>query len=199
MHQDQIQALKQTVPHAVTSLSLGCGWLALVTISADIRVSVGLALAAFALDSLDGHMARFLGVTSQFGRNLDSLADTILYLVWPALVYYLVFGMSSMFELGVIWTFLFTGILRLARFNTIGYVSNKYLTGYPGLPVVFSHVIVIGWLVLGKIAQPPTWLLSSLVLTQSWLMIQSFPFPRISTALLISILAVAAGVVFFWV
>ena len=48
---------------------------------------------AFILDGLDGRIARMTNTTSEFGRELDSLADIISFGIAPAILAY-VWGVS---------------------------------------------------------------------------------------------------------
>ena len=86
---------------------------------------------AVLFDGLDGRIARMTHTSSDFGRELDSLADVITFGVAPALLAWMwgfrqlpVFLGSSeltgkMIQLGSIASFLFlmAGASRLARFN----------------------------------------------------------------------------------
>ena len=107
---------------------------------------------AFLLDGLDGRIARLTGTTSEFGREMDSLADVIsfgvapaaLALAWgaqfvdgpanPALQEYL---RNGAYFIGFL--FLMCGAVRLARFNVQknpipknpGRADRKYFVGLP--------------------------------------------------------------------
>src|SRR6266852_8980535 len=85
---------------------------------------------AFVCDGLDGRIARMTRTSSDFGRELDSLADVITFGVAPAMLAWMwgfrVLPTASMGELstklgqfGAIASFLFlmAGASRLARFN----------------------------------------------------------------------------------
>ena len=88
---------------------------------------------AVLFDGLDGRIARMTHTSSDFGRELDSLADVITFGVAPALLAWMwgfrqlpVFLGSSeltgkMIQLGSIASFLFlmAGASRLARFNIV--------------------------------------------------------------------------------
>src|SRR5688500_19211819 len=73
---------------------------------------------AIVLDLLDGRIARLTGTTSEFGGELDSLADVISFGVAPALLAYS-WGFGAVPRVGWLAAFLFVvcGALRLARFN----------------------------------------------------------------------------------
>jgi CDP-diacylglycerol---serine O-phosphatidyltransferase len=107
---------------------------------------------AIIFDGLDGRIARMTNTTSDFGRELDSLADVITFGVAPALLAWM-WGFRFLVEdslgdmriklvqLGAIATFLFlvAGASRLARFNiqknpqpsNPGKPGKKYFVGMP--------------------------------------------------------------------
>ena len=107
---------------------------------------------AILLDMLDGRLARLTNTTSDFGRELDSLADVISFGVAPALLAY-IWGFRmlpngtytdlhlNLVRLGFVASFLFliTGAARLARFNiqvnpqpsNPGRPGRKYFVGMP--------------------------------------------------------------------
>jgi CDP-diacylglycerol---serine O-phosphatidyltransferase len=108
---------------------------------------------AVLFDGLDGRIARMTNTASDFGRELDSLADVITFGVAPALLAWMwgfhllpAWGMSAelhqrITELGsaACFAFLMAGASRLARFNITknpepsnpGRPGKKYFVGMP--------------------------------------------------------------------
>src|SRR6266480_7461236 len=108
---------------------------------------------AVLFDGLDGRIARMTNTTSDFGRELDSLADVITFGIAPALLAWawgfreISFDLSRqdlttlLPRLGAIASFLFliAGASRLARFNITvnpqpsnpGRPGKKYFVGLP--------------------------------------------------------------------
>ena len=107
---------------------------------------------ALPFDALDGRIARMTNTESDFGRELDSLADVITFGVAPAfLAYTWGFRMlpamanmrlhSRLIEFGLVAAFLFLicGACRLARFNVTvnpkpsnpGRPGRRYFVGMP--------------------------------------------------------------------
>lgn len=79
---------------------------------------------AVLLDGLDGRLARLTGATSEFGVELDSIADVLSFGIAPALlVYTWGFGTTPGLLERLAWAFSFLflicGALRLARFNVL--------------------------------------------------------------------------------
>jgi CDP-diacylglycerol--serine O-phosphatidyltransferase len=78
---------------------------------------------AWFLDGLDGRIARMTNATSEFGVELDSIADVVTFGVAPAVLAY-AWGYGSAEGIdrigwGVSFFFLICGALRLARFNVM--------------------------------------------------------------------------------
>jgi CDP-diacylglycerol--serine O-phosphatidyltransferase len=103
---------------------------------------------AFLLDGLDGRIARMTKATSEFGVELDSIADVLTFGIAPAVVAY-TWGYGSTPGLerlawGVSFFFLICGALRLARFNVMARAPRFTIPGnspkldkryFVGLPI----------------------------------------------------------------
>ena len=155
---------------------------------------------AVLFDGLDGRIARLTHTTSDFGRELDSLADFITFGIAPALLAWAWgfqfispseiitrFGRFSAGEFGTIASFLFlvAGASRLARFNITanpqpsnpGRPGKKYFVGMPipaaaGVLAAVVHFSTGDPLVWwGSVV---TWIL--IVITASYLMVSTWRF-----------------------
>jgi CDP-diacylglycerol--serine O-phosphatidyltransferase len=99
---------------------------------------------AILLDALDGRLARMTGTTSEFGAELDSLADVVSFGVAPALLVYS-WGFATVPRVGWLVAFLFVvcGALRLARFNVQkSSVDGRYFVGLP-IPAAAAAVAAV--------------------------------------------------------
>ncbi len=97
-------------------------------------MAISLFLAAIA-DYFDGRLARKLNQQNVFGKELDSLADTISFGVAPA-----IFGFSLIqtnLAMASFTIFLFCGILRLARYNIMNVTH-----GFEGMPITLNGIII---------------------------------------------------------
>lgn len=119
--------MKKIVPSIFTCLNLLCGFFAIV--SGDLFVGSILMLAALLLDVLDGMLARMLNVSSDMGKELDSLADMISFGLAPAYLYILFSPFDSWVKYLPPAIFVLGAALRLARFNTLP--SSKHFKGMP--------------------------------------------------------------------
>lgn len=143
-----MQRSKFALPSTLTLLSVFCGFSSVVmSINAagdDPRTfflwAAGLLIAAAIFDGLDGRVARATNTTSEFGVQLDSLADVLSFGMAPAILAY----RYGFFQLGLAdhqlryvgWAatffFLACGTLRLARFNVqVGFVDSRFFVGMP--------------------------------------------------------------------
>jgi CDP-diacylglycerol--serine O-phosphatidyltransferase len=119
-------------PNMITLLNLVAGFFSiLMSVQEKYEYAVWLVFLALILDSLDGHVARIFGNETEFGRELDSLADAVSFVVAPCMLVYKAFLQNSpMALLLVIVFYLCSGIFRLARFN----VSPTHGGCFEGLP-----------------------------------------------------------------
>lgn len=138
--------------------------------------------AAVFLDGLDGFIARLTNTTSDFGREMDSLADVISFGIAPAILAF-TWGVSRVdMTFGPQWhdllrdtgafisfLFLLCGAVRLARFNVQknpvpknpGRPDRKYFVGMPipaGAGMVAATVYAFGSEPLGWWPLSVAWL-----------------------------------------
>ena len=153
---------------------------------------------AILLDMLDGRLARLTQTTSDFGRELDSLADVISFGVAPALLAW-IWGFRllpagayadlhvNLVRLGFVASFVFliTGAARLARFNiqvnpqpsNPGRPGKRY---FVGMPIPAAAGVVAAVVHFAKGDPLFTWWLSLiwllLMLAASFLMVSTWRF-----------------------
>jgi len=161
------------------------------------HAALAIGLAAL-LDGVDGFVARLTNTASDFGRELDSLADVITFGVAPSLLAYLWgFRMlpsginpamrANVMHAGVCGCFLFVicGASRLARFNISvnpqpgnpGKPGRKYFVGMPipaGAGVIAAVVHCFGGSPIDNPWIALTWL--CLVLFTGFLMVSNWRF-----------------------
>jgi len=133
---------------AVSLLSLAVAWAAIgLAVTGQLRASVLCALLAFLLDMADGYIARRFKVSSEFGRQLDSMIDVVNYSVYAAVLsaFYLAPGVIG-WALGFV--IVATGILRLLRFNIEGFTDDEPVKYYRGIVVVHLSLAAITLLLL---------------------------------------------------
>ena len=147
------------LPSLFTTANLAAGYYAISqAVTGSVQEPWHFNIAALAIgfavlfDGMDGAIARLTNTTSDFGRELDSLADVVTFGVAPALLAWM-WGFrqlplvldptlrSRIIQLGAIASFIFlaAGAARLARFNIAvnpqpsnpGRPGRKYFVGMP--------------------------------------------------------------------
>lgn len=135
----------------MTCGNLLCGCIGVVmTLRGHLDTAAWLIILAGILDFGDGFVARLVGVSGPFGKELDSLADVVTFGVLPATI---VFQLCWFRELGVIsyGAFLIAVLsaLRLANFNIDTRQSDQFI----GVPVP-ANALLIGAFPLMQRYQP---------------------------------------------
>ncbi len=129
----------RVVPSVLTLMGLCSGITAIrFAIGGEWNAAVIAIIFAMVFDMLDGRAARFLGADTQFGAQLDSLADLVSFGVAPGVLVYM-WSLSRMGNAGWIAALIFCtcSAIRLARFNVQSVRDegssehNPYFTGLP--------------------------------------------------------------------
>ena len=160
------------LPVFITCGNLAAGFLAVLFAVGESYVQAAtLVLVAAVLDLLDGAVARSSASDSEFGGNLDSLADLVSFGVAPAVALYLA-ALQAWPVAGVAACLLYVvcGALRLARFPLVK--SPEY---FIGLPIPPAGIVLSG---LAALDFPRTFVLVS-VLLLSALMVSKIPFRKL--------------------
>lgn len=161
--QQRLARAKFALPSFVTLLSIACGFGSIV-IAIDnahvgepgaYRLAAILLVLAGVFDALDGFVARITHTSSEFGVQLDSIADVMNFGCAPAMLLYcygfvlIGEGHPTFVRAGGLACFMFVacGALRLARFNVnVGKTDPRYFVGMPitaGAACVAS--VVVAW------------------------------------------------------
>lgn len=143
-----VQRSKFALPSGITLLSVFCGFSSVVwSLNAaaehpehHFRMAAFFLVLAGFFDGMDGRIARMTNTTTEFGVQLDSLADVVSFGMAPAILAY----RYGFFQLGALdpqlryvgWAasffFIACGALRLARFNIqVGSVDGRFFVGMP--------------------------------------------------------------------
>src|SRR6185436_20872397 len=147
----KLRKLLFVLPNLFTVSSIFCGFYALTLCTGETGPAqlYQAALAIFFgifFDGFDGRVARLTKTQSQFGMELDSLADVVTFGAAPALVVYR-WALQPMGILGIFIGFMFAacGALRLARFNVLALKEEEAKkkaaadAAAAGVPVPKSH------------------------------------------------------------
>ena len=130
----RIRLSRSIVPNLFTVLNIFFGFLSILFAVKGLYVQAAwYILLSAGCDALDGFMARLTRSASEFGVELDSLADVVSFGVAPAfLIYSLALHEFGTFGMLVAAVPLILGAIRLARFNVqlVGF-SKDHFTGMP--------------------------------------------------------------------
>lgn len=114
----------------------------------EIAMAAWLIVVSMIMDGLDGRVARLTKTQSEFGVQLDSLADAVAFGVAPAFLLYR-WGLESLGWGGILIAFAFIacGIMRLARFNVLAAQStddgpSKHFVGLP-IPLAAGSLVSV--------------------------------------------------------
>jgi CDP-diacylglycerol--serine O-phosphatidyltransferase len=185
---------KFALPSTITLISVLCGFSSVVMSinaagddpSRSFTWAAVLLVLAGVFDGLDGRVARATNTATEFGVQLDSLADVLSFGMAPAILAY----RYGFFQLGlqdpqlraVGWAasffFIACGALRLARFNVqVGFVDSRFFVGTP-IPVGAACVAAV---ILYWPASPTTavhaYLFAAELFLVGLLMVSSVRFP----------------------
>lgn len=133
------------LPSTVTLLNLCFGSLSLIyTLNHNYRWAALFILLAMIMDAIDGRVARRFKVTSDFGKELDSLSDMVSFGAAPSLLVLAMFSASFTEILygyavltAVCIIFILCGAYRLARFNVLN-INDHYI----GVPITMAGSLV---------------------------------------------------------
>lgn len=231
----------KSVPNIFTLLNLFFGCLAITAILQNGMVSVSnsegdlllmlpekiylasvfIGLAAL-IDFFDGLVARLCHVTSELGKQLDSLADVVSFGVAPGMIIYqfLRLGFAQQLnglDTSILWlmpAFILpcAGAYRLARFN----VDTMQAFGFKGVPIPAAGLLVASFPLLYWYSNTPwilsillsTWFWYALILVVSYLMVSPLPMmalkfkdPGIKSnlpKLILLVIAIISALLFKW-
>jgi CDP-diacylglycerol---serine O-phosphatidyltransferase len=137
------------LPNAFTVASIVCGFWAIILASDDagptefLNAGLLLVLAAF-FDTFDGRIARLTRTQSDFGMQMDSLADVMSFGLAPAVIVYH-WGLHSLGLVGMFGSACFAacGAIRLARFNVLAQRKQGDPNYFVGLPIPGAATMLV--------------------------------------------------------
>ena len=134
-------------PGTFTMGNVVCGFLAILSaFEGNVTTSCWFIILAGFLDGLDGRVARLSKTSSQFGVELDSLADFLSFGVAPAVLVYSI-KLSALGKWGWIISivYIMASSYRLARFNLMADAEEK--KSFLGLPVPVAAFALVSFII----------------------------------------------------
>lgn len=166
--------MRSWIPNGLTALNLVLGMFSIIsTFNGEFKTAALFIIAAMVSDGLDGRVARYLNVSSEFGKELDSLCDLVSFGVAPAILAYSFFlkdfGVIGYFAAAF---FAVCGAMRLARFN----VNTGVVKGYfMGLPIPAGGCVLATFIMIG--VKPAGWIFPVMVVVFAYLMVSTIKYP----------------------
>lgn len=167
---------KSCIPNVFTFINLSCGIISILSVMNEkYALSGAFILLAGLVDRYDGRIARFLNVSSDLGKELDSLADLVSFGVAPSILVYILFNLNSFGPNGllgyaVLLLFPICGAYRLARFNTTNFDGS--FTGVP-ITIVGCFMALISLILLNLNITAPIYAIVILMIIGSYLMVST--------------------------
>lgn len=141
------------LPNLFTVSSIFCGFYGAVTAAGaegpgDLYRACIAILFAMVFDSVDGRVARLTRTQSDFGVQMDSLADVISFGAAPALVAWH-WGLDAFGTVGLLACFVYTacGAIRLARFNVMAAAESGPSSYFLGLPIPAAAGLLVATII----------------------------------------------------
>ena len=146
-----MNSIKRNIPNLLTLGNLFCGLVAIVfSFENNLHFAGAFIFFGAILDFFDGLSARLLKVSSEIGKQLDSMADMVTFGVAPGMIMFQMIKLSNIDEnsyiayIGFIIT-LFSAI-RLAKFN----IDAKQTSSFIGLPTPVAAIFIASLPIISK-------------------------------------------------
>lgn len=168
---------KNAVPNIFTFSNLACGVLSLLmTFQGNFVWAAWFILIAGLIDRYDGRVARALNVSSDMGKELDSLADLVSFGVAPSLLIFNLFNFSHLGLIGYLLVLLFpiAGAYRLARYN-----SSEFDGIFLGIPITAAGMFMALYALITMNRGGHQGLPILLLVTFSYLMVSKLRFKKV--------------------
>ncbi len=135
---------KHHIPSLFTLMNLFLGFLAIISIvEGNYLRAAYLIVGAAIFDALDGKLARWIRQPSQFGTELDSLADMVSFCLAPSLMIWALYARDLHPVLGALIAGapLYFGAFRLARYNVGQHAKPQ--SSFEGLPSPINALVIV--------------------------------------------------------
>lgn len=172
--------MKKNIPNFLTFANLSFGILSILEmINHDYLLSAVYIIIAALIDRYDGRIARYYEVSSEFGKELDSLADLVSFGVAPALLIFHKFDLASIgflkeISVGFLLLYVISGSYRLGRYNV-----SRFDGHFSGVPITIAGSALSVYSLVVPSSQPSGFLSVLLLLTLSFLMVSKLKLRKV--------------------
>ena len=146
-----MNSIKRNIPNLLTLGNLFCGLVAIVfSFENNLHFAGAFIFFGAIFDFFDGLSARLLKVSSEIGKQLDSMADMVTFGVAPGMIMFQMIKLSNIDEnsyiayIGFIITLV--SAIRLAKFN----IDTKQTSSFIGLPTPAAAIFIASLPIISK-------------------------------------------------
>ena len=146
-----MNSIKRNIPNLITLGNLFCGLVAIVfSLNNNLYFAGTFIFFGAILDFFDGLSARLLKVSSEIGKQIDSMADMVTFGVAPGMIMFQMIKLSNIDEnsyiayIGFIITI--SSAIRLAKFN----INTKQTSSFIGLPTPAAAIFIASLPIISK-------------------------------------------------
>ncbi|WP_194189755.1 CDP-diacylglycerol--serine O-phosphatidyltransferase [Clostridium chrysemydis] len=171
---------KSCIPNIFTFINLGCGVLSLLScFNKKFLLAAILILVAGLVDRYDGRIARYLNVSSDLGKELDSLADLVSFGVAPSVLLFILMELESFGPKGIIGycvllAFPICGAYRLARYN-----ATDFDGVFRGVPITITGAVLAAVALLALYITIPKVIIVLLMILGAYLMVSNIKLKKV--------------------
>ena len=138
----------KTLANFITVLSLSCGFASILfSVEGHFTFASWAIILSVVLDGLDGQIARKNSLPSEFGKELDSLADVVSFGIAPAILGYIFIYRAFYFWATLtLFIYLSCSVMRLAKYNITP--KEKLVNYFYGLPTTVSGGVLASFILI---------------------------------------------------
>ena len=171
---------KSCIPNIFTFINLSCGIFSILSTFDGNYLWAGIfIIIAGLVDRYDGRIARYLNVSSDLGKELDSLADLVSFGVAPSILVYLKFNLAGISPIGIfgiviLLIFPICGAYRLARYNATDFDGT-----FTGVPITVTGSFMGLFVIIVENTTISAYIPIILMLLGSYLMVSTFKLKKL--------------------
>lgn len=169
--------VRNSIPNFFTLSNLACGFMSiLMSLQGNYKWAALFVLIAGIMDRYDGAVARYLNVSSELGKELDSLADLVSFGVAPSILIFCLYNLMNLGIIGYLIVLIFpiAGAYRLARYN-----CSSFSGTFMGVPITIAGSFMALFSLLSLKNTSNLALPVIFIITLSYLMVSKFKIKKV--------------------
>jgi len=134
--------------NSLTTLSLAFGFISIIfSLEGHFTFASWAIILSVIFDGMDGQVARRNPIPSEFGKELDSLADVVCFGIAPSILGYIFIYRTFYFWATLaLFVYLFCSVMRLAKYNITS--KEKLAHCFSGLPTTVSGGVLASFILI---------------------------------------------------